>query len=69
VPATEVPTNTPVPPTKTPSGGNEGASVRPPNTGTGDGSRGGVSVWLVAAGGLLAMVGGGSLLAGMRRRG
>jgi LPXTG-motif cell wall-anchored protein len=69
--ATDTPepaTNTPVPPTKTPQGANEGASVRPPNTGTGGGTGSHVNIWLVAAGAVVAAAGGGALVAGARKR-
>ena len=71
---TDVPvTVTPVPPTEppatsTPSSGNEGANVKPPNTGSGDGANGSGSLWLVVLGAASLALGGGAVLAGMRRR-
>lgn len=65
VPSTSVPaTNTPVPPT----GGQEGAGVRPPNTGTGDGTRTASEVWAVILGAALLSAGAGTFVVGMRRR-
>ncbi len=69
VPNTAVPTSPPVVATATPSGGNQGGGVQPPNTGSGDaGSTGIESTWLLLAGAALIVVGGGSVLAGARRR-
>lgn len=59
--------NTPAPSATRPSGGNEGVSVKPPNTGSG-GASGGPGIWLVALGAILVASGGGSLLYGVRRR-
>lgn len=72
--ATAVP-KTPVPPTEPPatntpkpSSGNEGANVKPPNTGSGDGAGSGGSMWLVVLGAASLALGGGAVLAGVRRR-
>ena len=61
-------TQAPAPSATRPSGGNEGASVRPPNTGSGGGTSGGAGIWLVALGAMLVALGGGSLIFGVRRR-
>lgn len=69
VPNTAVPTSPPVVATATPSGGSQGGGVQPPNTGSGDaGSTGIDSTWFLLAGAALIVVGGGSVLAGARRR-
>ncbi len=65
--STAAPTKTSVPATSTPSGG-AGAGVRPPNTGSGDGTSGG-NVMLLSALGVLLMLGGGTVvLTGVRKR-
>ena len=61
-------TSTPVPPANTPTGGNEGAGVRPPNTGSGGAGTGYHGLWVMALGALLLAVGGGTLAIGSRRR-
>src|SRR5581483_416554 len=63
--------NTPVPPaaTATKAGGGAGGQVTGPNTGTGDATGGGgVSLWLIIAGAVLATGGAGAVAAGIRRR-
>ena len=63
VPPTIAPTNT-----RAPQNGNEGVSVKPPNTGTGGGASGGTSMWLLMLGAATIVFGGGALVTGMRRR-
>jgi hypothetical protein len=66
--ATTAPSSTPRPATNTPTGGGAGV-VQPPDTGTGDGLRGGeTSMWYLLAGGALLALGGGAVLAGAKRR-
>lgn len=73
--ATSVP-NTPVPPTEPPatntprpSSGNEGAAIAPPATGFGDGTASSDhSLWVLVAGALLMILGGGAALVGIRQR-
>jgi hypothetical protein len=48
--------------------GNEGANVKPPNTGSGDDDGSDASMWLVALGAATLALGGGAVLAGLRRR-
>lgn len=68
-PVPSTPTNTAVPPTNTPTGGQEGAGVRPPNTGDGAGTAGsGTNMLLVTLGALLLVGGGGAVIAGSRKR-
>ena len=63
-------TQAPAPSATRPGGGNQGAQVRPPNTGTGGGNASGLSgTWLIAFGAMLVAAGGGALLFGARRRG
>lgn len=66
--STSAPSTTPVPATQTPSGGNQGAGVRPPNTGSGDGAGNSTSMWVIVLGAGLMAAGAGSLVTGMRRR-
>ena len=72
VPATPAPPNTPAPPaaaTATKAGGGVGAGgVTPPNTGAGGSGGGSMEFALIAAGAVLAALGGGSVLVGVRRR-
>ena len=64
VPPTAAPTNTPKP-----VQGNEGVSVKPPNTGSGDGAgSGSASLWLLVMGGAAVALGGGAFVVGVRRR-
>jgi len=66
---TEVPaTEAPPPATSTPSGSAGGGGIAPPNTGDGSSAGGTSARWLIAAGGLLALTGGGLALAGVKRR-
>ena len=70
VPPTSAPsTSTPVPPaaTATTAGGGVGAGIQGPNTGTGATSGGGAP-WLLVAMAALALLGGGTLAYGVRRR-
>jgi hypothetical protein len=62
-------TSTPVPPapSATKAGGGVGAGIQGPNTGTGGGTSGGLSVWLEGAIALV-VIGGGTLAYGLRRR-
>lgn len=62
VPATIAPPNTPKP-----SSGNEGVSVKPPNTGLGGSAGSDLSVWLLVLGVASLAAGGGAVLAGVRR--
>ena len=78
--ATVLPSETPVPPTQipatvapptataTPSGGSGGQAVVPPNTGSGPGAGSSVSMELLLAGTVLAVLGSGSVLAAARKR-
>lgn len=68
VPATPAPTQPAATATK-PGGGAEGQGVRPPDTGSGPGSSGGIDLWLLVAGIAVAALGGGSMfvLAAKRR--
>ncbi len=80
IPATEVvPTDTPAttappqsgiepPNSGLPGGGASGAGIGAPNTGSGPGDAHGVTWWLMAAGLVLAAMGGATALAGTRRR-
>lgn len=62
-------TSTSKPATPGPSSGNEGANVKPPNTGTGGGSTSSDrSLWILMAGGLLMVLGSGAALVGIRQR-
>lgn len=66
--ATTVPSSTSVPattPTKT--GGAAVSNLKPPNTGAGSGGANSTA-WLASIGALLAVIGGGSVVAGARRR-
>ena len=68
---TAVATNTGVPATSVPTqpGGGAGAGgVRPPDTGNGPSGGDGAGTWAVAAGALLMTLGGGTVLAGAKRR-
>ncbi len=67
---TAAPTNTVAPAPNTPANGagNLGASVRPPNTGTGGSGGSGSTLWLLVGGVALLAIGGGSMLAGVRGR-
>ena len=71
---TEVPrtaVSTVVPPTAVPTkpgGGTLGENIIPPNTGTGGSVADGASTWLLVAGVLMATMGGGAVLAAVRRR-
>ena len=70
-PATEAATNTVVVATSTPkpTGGSEGALVRPPDTGSGDGTTPSAgSDWLLVLGALFVVLGGGVALVGVRQR-
>jgi len=68
LPATPAPTQ-PAPTATKPGGGTEGQGVRPPDTGTGATASGAtVDRSLLVLGTLFLALGGGSLLAGVRRR-
>ena len=69
-PATEAATNTAIATsTRAPQSGNEGVSVKPPNTGSGSGSAsGGGMNWLIGLGALLVALGGGAALVGVKQR-
>ncbi len=67
-------TATPVPPTvaaptntRVPANGNEGVSVKPPNTGSGGGPGNGTT-WVMGLGALLVVLGGGAALVGAKQR-
>jgi hypothetical protein len=42
--------------------------VKPPNTGSGSGALGDMTLWLLALGAAAVAVGGGTILVGVRRR-
>lgn len=70
-PATKAATNTVVVATSTPKpgSGSEGAEVRPPDTGSGDGTTPSAgSDWLLVLGALFVVLGGGAALVGVRQR-
>ncbi len=70
-PATKAATNTVIVATSTPKpgGSSEGAEVRPPNTGSGDGTTPSAgSDWLLVLGALFVVLGGGAALVGVRQR-
>jgi hypothetical protein len=70
VPSTSVPATEPAATsTVRPSSGNEGANVKPPATGSGDGTGSrDQSLWILVAGAMLVIVGGGAALVGIRQR-
>lgn len=70
---TELPsTATPVPstavPTNTPKAATDAVAVKPPNTGSGSGVSGDITLWLVALAAAAVVLGGAALLVGARRR-
>jgi outer membrane biosynthesis protein TonB len=65
---TPVPTSTQSPPTSTPKAASEAVSVKPPNTGSGIGGSGDITLWLLALGAASFALGGGAILVGVRHR-
>jgi hypothetical protein len=65
---TPVPTSTQPPPTNTPKAASEAVSVKPPNTGSGTGGSGSMTLWLLALGTAAVALGGGTVFVGVRRR-
>ncbi len=62
-------TSTSKPATPGPSSGNEGANVKPPATGFGDGTESrDQSLWILVAGAMLMLLGSGAALVGIRQR-
>lgn len=66
VPRTAVPTVKPAP--TSPSGGTAGENIIAPNTGSGPSGGNATSIWLLALGVMLAVMGSGAVLATVRRR-